>query len=104
MGQEKHISGVRAFNVRSGTPRTVGEMANALARTLNGPAPIMTGQYRLGDVRRITADSTRLRRELDCVPRMEFDAGLADITASWITPPSRVSGSNGHPVRSDAHP
>ena len=28
---ERHVAGVRAFNVGSGTPRTVGEMARALA-------------------------------------------------------------------------
>ena len=79
---EKHISGVRAFNVGSGTPRTVGDMARALARTLNGPTPIVTGQYRLGDVRHITADSTRLKRELDWMPRVDFELGLAELTVS----------------------
>jgi dTDP-L-rhamnose 4-epimerase len=79
---ERHTSGVRAFNVGSGTPRTVGDMARALATTLSGPAPIVTGQYRLGDVRHITADSTRLKRELDWVPRVDFEDGLAELTAS----------------------
>ena len=54
---EKHRVGVRAFNVGSGTPRTVGDMALALAKALKGPLPVVTGQYRLGDVRHITADS-----------------------------------------------
>jgi dTDP-L-rhamnose 4-epimerase len=79
---ERHISGVRAFNVGSGTPRTVGDMARALADVLNGPKPIVTGHYRLGDVRHITADSTRLKRELNWVPRVEFEAGLAELIAS----------------------
>lgn len=79
---EKHVSGVRAFNVGSGMPRTVGDMAHALAKVLNGPAPIVTGQYRLGDVRHITADSTRLKRELEWMPRVEFEDGLAELTAS----------------------
>lgn len=78
---ERHTSGVRAFNVGSGTPRTVGDMANALARTLRGPTPIVTKQYRLGDVRHITADSTRLKRELDWTPRVDFESGLAELTA-----------------------
>ncbi len=76
---EKHVSGVRAFNVGSGTPRTVGEMARALAEALNGPAPIVTGQYRLGDVRHITADSSRLRNELDWRPNVDFSAGMAEL-------------------------
>lgn len=79
---EKHASGVRAFNVGSGTPRTVGDMAHALVKALNGPAPITTGQYRLGDVRHITADSTRLKRELGWTPRVDFEIGLTELAAS----------------------
>ncbi len=76
---EQHVSGVRAFNVGSGTPRTVGEMAIALAQALNGPAPTVTGQYRLGDVRHITADSSRLRHEFDWQPRVDFVTGMAEL-------------------------
>jgi dTDP-L-rhamnose 4-epimerase len=78
---ERHTSGVRAFNVGSGTPRTVGDMAHALARTLNGPEPIVTRQYRLGDVRHITADSTRLKREFGWSPQVEFSDGLVELVA-----------------------
>jgi dTDP-L-rhamnose 4-epimerase len=76
---ERHVSGVRAFNVGSGTPRTVGEMAQALARSLRGPAPVVTGRYRLGDVRHITADSMRLKSELDWRPAVTFDDGMVDL-------------------------
>lgn len=76
---DKHTSGVRAFNVGSGTPRTVGDMAGALARALKGPAPVVTGQYRLGDVRHITADSTRISRELGWAPDVEFADGMTEL-------------------------
>ncbi len=76
---EQHSQGVRAFNVGSGTPRTVGDMAAALARTLKGPEPVVTGQYRLGDVRHITADSSRLRSELDWQPQIAFADGMAEL-------------------------
>lgn len=76
---ERHITGVRAFNVGSGTPRTVGDMARALARSLKGPTPIVTRQYRLGDVRHITADSTRLKRELDWTPQVMLEDGLCEL-------------------------
>jgi dTDP-L-rhamnose 4-epimerase len=76
---ERHVSGVRAFNVGSGTPRTVGDMAKALSDTLGGPPPVVTGQFRLGDVRHITADSSRLRAELDWRPAVEFAAGMAEL-------------------------
>jgi dTDP-L-rhamnose 4-epimerase len=76
---ETHMQGVKAFNVGSGTPRTVGEMAEALANSLNGPSPIVTGGYRLGDVRHITADSSRLRAELGWRPEIGFDDGMAEL-------------------------
>lgn len=79
---ERHTSGVRAYNVGSGTPRTVGEMAVALATALRGPSPILTGGYRLGDVRHITADSSRLQSELGWAPRVEFEVGMAELAMS----------------------
>jgi dTDP-L-rhamnose 4-epimerase len=76
---EMHTSGVAAFNVGSGTPRTVGEMAKALAASLQGPSPVVTGRYRLGDVRHITADSSRLRAELRWEPKVAFLDGMAEL-------------------------
>ncbi len=76
---EKHVDGIRSFNVGSGTPRTVGEMAKALAEALKGPQPVTTGHYRLGDVRHITADSSRLRTELGWAPQVEFENGMAEL-------------------------
>jgi dTDP-L-rhamnose 4-epimerase len=77
---EQHQTGVRAFNVGSGTPRTVGQMAEALAHALNGPAPIVTGRYRLGDVRHITADSSRLVAELGWKPSVSFENGMTELS------------------------
>jgi dTDP-L-rhamnose 4-epimerase len=76
---EKQGAGVKAFNVGSGTPRTVGEMALALAEALKGPRPVITGGYRLGDVRHITADSSRLRKELSWLPRVDFRQGMNEL-------------------------
>jgi dTDP-L-rhamnose 4-epimerase len=76
---ERSTQGVTAFNVGSGTPRTVGEMADALTSALRGPRPIVTGRYRLGDVRHITADSSRLRSELDWRPQVDFTDGMIEL-------------------------
>ena len=83
LATETHDDGVRAFNVGSGTPRTVGDMAAALADAMNGPRPIVTGQYRLGDVRHIVADSSRLRGELGWAVNNEFAAGMKELAASF---------------------
>ncbi|MEU1518587.1 NAD-dependent epimerase/dehydratase family protein [Streptomyces sp. NPDC005811] len=67
-----------AYNTGSGEPHTVGEMARALAAACGGPDPVVTGEYRLGDVRHITADSARLRAELGWRPEVAFEDGMAE--------------------------
>ncbi|MHB9755947.1 NAD-dependent epimerase/dehydratase family protein [Streptomyces sp. BYX5S] len=69
---------LRAFNTGSGTPHTVGEMASALAAAYGGPGPVVTGEYRLGDVRHITADSARIRAELGWKPEVRFEDGVTE--------------------------
>ena len=75
---------LRAYNVGSGTVRTVGELASTLARACAGPAPIVTGDYRLGDVRHITASSLRLRTELAWSPTEDFEAGMREFAAAGM--------------------
>ena len=72
----------RAFNVGSGTVYTIGEMAEALAREAGGPAPVVTGQYRAGDVRHVTASSARLRDELGWSPAVSFEAGMREFATA----------------------
>lgn len=73
---------LRVYNTGSGEPRTVGEMARELAEAADGPLPVVTGEYRLGDVRHITADSSRLRDELGWRPRVGFAEGIAEFAGA----------------------
>jgi dTDP-L-rhamnose 4-epimerase len=79
---------LRAYNVGSGTPHTVGEMAAALAGAYGGPAPVVTGDYRLGDVRHVTASSARAAAELGWSARIGFAEGMAAFAAA----PLRATG------------
>ncbi|MEV0097179.1 NAD-dependent epimerase/dehydratase family protein [Streptomyces sp. NPDC050738] len=72
------------YNTGSGTPHTVGDMARALARAYGGPAPVVTGEYRLGDVRHITASSERLTAELGWKPEVLFDEGMTEFASSRL--------------------
>ncbi len=83
LAAERHTDGVRAFNVGSGSPRTVGQMASALAAALEGPRPIVNGRFRLGDVRHIVADSSRLRDELGWTLRNTFDDGMKELASAF---------------------
>ncbi|CAJ60281.1 MULTISPECIES: NAD-dependent epimerase/dehydratase family protein [Frankia] len=66
-----------ALNIGSGTPRTVGDMADALARAVGGPSPVVTGGYRIGDVRHIVASSVGAAELLGYRARVGFAAGMA---------------------------
>ncbi|MGW2641649.1 NAD-dependent epimerase/dehydratase family protein [Streptomyces sp. NPDC001348] len=73
-----------AYNTGSGEPHTVGEMARALSAAHGGPEPVVTGEYRLGDVRHITADSSRLRAELGWKPDVSFEEGMHDFARARL--------------------
>ncbi|MFJ4784817.1 NAD-dependent epimerase/dehydratase family protein [Streptomyces sp. NPDC088794] len=70
------------YNTGSGEPHTVGEMARALAAAHGGPEPAVTGEYRLGDVRHIVADSTLLRTELGWKAGVGFEEGMREFAAA----------------------
>ncbi|MFF4528870.1 NAD-dependent epimerase/dehydratase family protein [Streptomyces sp. NPDC001407] len=87
----EHLAGrpagtLRAYNCGSDTPHTIGEMAAALASAHGGPAPVVTGEYRLGDVRHITASSRRLREELGWRAAVGFAEGMTEFARA----PQRV--------------
>jgi dTDP-L-rhamnose 4-epimerase len=70
--------GLRAYNVASGRPRTVGEMATALAAAVGGPAPVVTGEFRVGDVRHIVASPARATAELGFTAEVDLAHGVAE--------------------------
>jgi dTDP-L-rhamnose 4-epimerase len=70
------------FNVCSGTPCSVGEMARALSAAADGPAPVVTGAYRLGDVRHVFASPERARERLGYTATTGFGAGMAEFATA----------------------
>ncbi len=67
-----------ACNIASGRPHTVGEMAAALAAGFPGsPGPVVTGEYRLGDVRHVVAAPDRAAAALGFRAETDFAAGMA---------------------------
>lgn len=80
-----HDGALTAYNTGSGDPHTVGEMARTLAAAYGGPQPVVTGEYRLGDVRHITADSSRLRAELGWKAEVGFAEGMREFAAARLS-------------------
>jgi dTDP-L-rhamnose 4-epimerase len=72
----------RAFNIGSGTVSTILDVATALSRARGGPEPVVTGEFRIGDVRHITASSARARSELDWEPAVAFGRGLREFATA----------------------
>ena len=81
-----------AFNIASGVPHTVGELAAALAVAYGPsiPRPEVTGAWRLGDVRHVTASPARAAASLNFVAERQFAEGVeAFATAPLRRPPQR---------------
>ena len=77
---------LRAYNVASGQPRTVLDMAGALADAFGGPQPQVTGAYRIGDVRHVVASPGRAAEELGFRARVAFEDGMREFATAPLRP------------------
>ena len=64
-----------AVNIASGVPHTVADLAAALAGDL---PPVVTGRWRLGDVRHVVASPALAAGVLGFTAEVDFAAGMAD--------------------------
>jgi dTDP-L-rhamnose 4-epimerase len=80
-----------ALNVCSGRPVTIGGVADALADAFGpgAPRPVVTGRYRLGDVRHVVASPARAERVLHFRAQVPFEAGLAELAREPVSGPSQ---------------
>ncbi|SDU78051.1 NAD-dependent epimerase/dehydratase family protein [Jiangella alkaliphila] len=67
-----------ALNVASGEPHTILDLATALCAAFGpaAPSPVVTGEYRLGDVRHVVASPARAAEVLGFAARVPFAAGV----------------------------
>jgi dTDP-L-rhamnose 4-epimerase len=67
-----------AFNISTGEPHSVGDLATALVEAAPGNSkdPVTSGRYRLGDVRHVFASPDRARRELGFTAEISFEDGM----------------------------
>jgi dTDP-L-rhamnose 4-epimerase len=83
---------LRAYNVASGSPHTVGEMASTLADGFGGQVePKITGEYRLGDVRHIVASPEAAARDLSFRARVGFEEGMAEFAHAPLRDPAAAA-------------
>ena len=77
-------AGFSAYNIASGRPATVGDMAQSLSDVMAGPAPVVTGEFRLGDVRHVVASPERATTELGFTAEIDLPTGMADFAAAEL--------------------
>jgi dTDP-L-rhamnose 4-epimerase len=84
MENAKDVAG-QVFNVGSGRNYTVLEVARRLNDVLGKESiePVVTGKYRVGDIRHCFADISLARELLGYEPKVDFSDGLTDL-AQWL--------------------
>jgi dTDP-L-rhamnose 4-epimerase len=73
-----------AINIGSGRRYTVADVAELLAVAIgSAAAPLISGKYRVGDIRHCFADIDLARRLLGYEPRVMLEDGVAEL-AEWV--------------------
>lgn len=91
------------FNVGSGTPITVTEIAVTLARMLGKDIePEILGRYRIGDIRHCFPDISKIDKALGFKPQRSFDEGMQELVG-WVraaaSPVARSRATAGEPEK-----
>lgn len=74
------------FNIASGHPRTIKDMADLLAREAGpgAPEPRVTGEFRLGDVRHVFADPARAADQLGFRAEIGLEEGMHEFATARL--------------------
>jgi len=73
------------FNVGSGAPVSINEIAGVLARLLGkNIAPEVLNRYRVGDIRHCFGDISKIERAFGFTPRRSMDEGMEELI-SWVS-------------------
>jgi dTDP-L-rhamnose 4-epimerase len=86
LAMEKKEADFEVFNVGSGKPITVLEIAQILIKKINPSAaikPDINKQFREGDIRHCFADITKIKKVLGFKPSINFEDGIGGLVA-WV--------------------
>ncbi|GAB3207402.1 NAD-dependent epimerase/dehydratase family protein [Nocardia tengchongensis] len=75
---ERPVPGFVPLNIASGRPLTLWEVASTMAKAVDGPSPVVTGQCRVTDIRHVVAHPERAKHALDFTAPTLPAKGLAD--------------------------
>lgn len=87
LAMTKEEANYKVFNVGTGRNISILEVSNILIKTLCGEAsklkPIVSDQFREGDIRHCFADISKIKKELGFIPKIKFEDGIYDLT-EWV--------------------
>lgn len=84
LGMEKPEANFEVFNVGTGTPTSVLDLAVNLVKAYESDTKlVISGNFRLGDIRHNYADMTKSRRLLGFAPQYQFHEGVSKFV-QWV--------------------
>jgi dTDP-L-rhamnose 4-epimerase len=84
LAMEKEAARGEIFNVGSGSPITIKEVAEIITEQINPKLkPIYNQQYRVGDIRNCIADISKISSELGFKPQYSFKEGIKELI-DWV--------------------
>lgn len=87
----RHPAGVTPYNISSGHPYSIGQMAATLAHAAAGPSavatePVVTGDYRMFDVRHVVASPDAAVQGLGFHALIHPDDGISQLAHAPLRP------------------
>jgi len=84
LAMEQNIANGEIFNVGTGVPITIKEVAEIISKKINPKLnPIYNQQFRIGDIRHCVADISKIKNKLGFSPTITFKEGIDDLI-EWI--------------------
>jgi len=84
LSMEKDAANGEIFNVGTGIPISIKEVAEILSEKINPDLkPIYNQQYRVGDIRHCIADISKIKAKLGYKPTIPFKEGIDEVL-NWI--------------------
>jgi len=84
LSMNKDAANGEVFNVGTGKPITINQIANILSNLINPDIkPIITNQFRPGDIRHCYSDIKKIQTKLNYQPKYGFKEGMGELV-EWV--------------------
>jgi len=84
LAMEKSSANGEIFNVGTGIPITIKEVAELITKKINPKLkPIYNNQFRIGDIRHCVADISKIKNKLEYLPTLDLKESICDLI-NWI--------------------